>query len=229
VDAAKLQKLLALAGSVQSVTTTLGRDGRVASAVVAGSFGRQSTITGAQLRDDLGLRSTWATIGQLSLAATTKPVTYGGSATLSGIVRGVSSVTLESRVGTGPWLPAGPVAPDAGGGFAVVVKPSATTRYRLAAGTVRASQSTLGVAPAVTAAVTGGTASGSIVPAIAGAAVQLQESAAGTSWQTVGTATTDGAGAFSVTATSPPSGALRIRVAPGHGLVPGFSKTVPCC
>lgn len=228
VDAAKLQKLLALAGPVQSITTTLGRDGRVASAVVVGAFGRRSTITGAQLRDDLGLRSTWATVGQLSLAATTKPVTYGGSATLSGIVRGLAGVTLESRVGTGPWLPAGTVSPDATGAFAVVVQPTATTRYRLAAGTVRASQSTLGVAPAVTAAVAGGTASGSIVPAIAGAAVQLQENA-GAAWQTVGTATTDAAGAFSVTPASTPTGALRVRVAPGHGLVPGFSKPAPCC
>jgi stage II sporulation protein D len=229
VDAAKLQKLLALAGPVQSVTTTAGRDGRVASAVVAGSFGRQATITGAQLRDDLGLRSTWVTIGQLSLAATTKPVTYGGSATLSGIVRGVSGVTLESRVGSGPWTPAGTVTPDAAGAFAVVVKPAATTRYRLAAGAVRASQSTLGVAPAVDAAVAGDTATGSIVPAVAGAAVQLQENADGSAWQTVGTATTDAAGAFSVTAASAPTGTLRVRVAPGHGLVPGFSKSVPCC
>jgi stage II sporulation protein D len=229
VDAARLQKLLVLAGPVQSVATTLGRDGRVASAVVAGAFGRQSTITGAQLRDDLGLRSTWATIGQLTLAATTRPVTYGGSATLSGIVRGVSSVSLEARVGSGPWLPAGPVTPDASGAFAVLVKPAATTRYRLAAGTVRASQSTLGVAPAVTATVAGGTATGSIVPAAAGAAVQLQENGDGAAWQTVGTATTDAAGGFSVTSASTPTGALRVRVAPGHGLVPGFSKTVPCC
>jgi hypothetical protein len=229
VDASKLQKLLALAGPVQSVTATAGRDGRVASAVVAGSFGRQTTITGAQLRDDLGLRSTWVTIGQLSLAATTRPVTYGSAATLSGIVRGVAGVTLESRVGTGPWAPVGTVAPDASGAFAVVVKPTATTRYRLAAGTVRASQSTLGVAPAVNAVVAGDTATGSIVPAVAGAAVQLQENAAGSAWQTVGTATTDASGAFSVTASSAPVGTLRVRVAPGHGLVPGFSKSVPCC
>jgi hypothetical protein len=229
-DASKLQKLVALPGPLQSVTPTLGSDGRVASAVVAGAFGRQTTITGAQLRDDLGLRSTWVTtIGQLSLAAVTKPVTYGGAATLSGIVRGVDGVTLESRVGSGAWLPAGTVAPDASGAFALVVKPAATTRYRLAAGPVRASLATVGVSPSVSAAFAGGTATGVIAPALAGAAVQLQASVDGATWQTVGTSATIAGGAFSVTASGTPSGALRVRVAPGHGLVPGFSKPVPCC
>jgi hypothetical protein len=62
------------------------------------------------------------------------------------------------------------------------------------------------------------------------APTELQWSADGTTaWQTVATSTTDGTGAFSISAPSPETaGAYRVRVAPGHGLAPGLSKTA-CC
>jgi hypothetical protein len=75
-----------------------------------------------------------------------------------------------------------------------------------------------------------GTATGTTKPAVSGAPVQLQWSADGaTGWQTVASTTTDTTGAFSVSAPSPAAaGGYRVRVAPGHGLAAGLSKTA-CC
>jgi len=86
----------------------------------------------------------------------------------------------------------------------------------------------IAVAPRITATISQGSATGKIAPALAGAAVQLQWSADGTTgWQTLASTVTDSTGAFSVTA-PPQAGTYRVRVAPGHGLAPGLSKPV-CC
>jgi hypothetical protein len=75
-----------------------------------------------------------------------------------------------------------------------------------------------------------GAATGSTKPAVADAPAQLQWSSTGTGgWQTVATASTDAAGAFSLAASAPAAGSYRVRVAPGHGLAPGVSKTGQCC
>ena len=75
-----------------------------------------------------------------------------------------------------------------------------------------------------------GVATGTTNPEVANAAVQLQRSSNGAGgWQTAATATTDAAGAFSLVAPAPAPGVYRVRVAPGHGLAPGLSKTSPCC
>ena len=55
--------------------------------------------------------------------------------TLTGVARGLSGVTLEQRAPTQGWTPLVKVKPGAGGAFAVAVKPTATTQYRLAYGT----------------------------------------------------------------------------------------------
>jgi hypothetical protein len=50
-----------------------------------------------------------------------------------------------------------------------------------------------------------------------------------TGWQSVASSTTDDTGAFDLGApAAETTGAYRVRVAPGHGLAPGLSKTV-CC
>ena len=88
----------------------------------------------------------------------------------------------------------------------------------------------IAVAVRVDATVQQGTATGTTKPAVAAAPVQLQWSAdAATGWQTVASSTTDDTGAFSLGAASPQTaGGYRVRVAPGHGLAPGLSKTA-CC
>lgn len=225
VAATRLTRLLKLPGSVQDLRPTLGADGRVAHLDVVGPYGTQVTLTGEQVRFDLGLRSTWFTAALLALQPG-KPIAYGGAAPLSGFARGAGAVTLESRAGTGAWQTSSSPALAADGTFQTVVSPQVTTRYRLAWNGVRAGLSTVSVAPLVTASVTPGAASGTIRPAIAAAPVELQWSADGATWQTVGQSTTDASGAFSVTGMGASgAGSYRVRVAPGHGLVPGYSKS----
>lgn len=226
LDAAKVGKQLKAGGPVTDLQTTLGPSGRVQEATAVTATG-ESTFTGTQLRKELELRSTWFTVGWLALTPLPAPVTFGGAGSLAGVARGVGAVSLEARVAGSPWQPAGAVTPGAAGAFTTILRPQVTTEYRLAAGNARAALVKVGVAPKVDATIGETTASGAITPVIAGAAVQLQRQD-GAVWTTVGTSTTDVAGAFTVTAADPVPGTFRVRVAPGHGLVPGFSQP-SCC
>ena len=75
------------------------------------------------------------------------------------------------------------------------------------------------VSPRIDASISSAGATGSVRPAAAGAAVQLQR-AAGTGWTTVSSTVTDGTGAFTFGGPLAP-GDYRVRCAPGGGLQPG--------
>jgi stage II sporulation protein D len=221
VNGVKLAKRLKLAGPIGDLAATPGSDGRVHSLVVTGAGGAQATLTGDQARSELGLDSTWFTASLLALQPG-KTIAYGGALSLTGSVRGVTGVSLESRVGTGAWQAAGAISPDPDGAFSVPVHPTQTTQFRLAWGGVRAGLTRVGVAPAVAAQPAAGAAVGSIRPAVAGA-VQLQrQDAATAAWTTLATGTTDATGAFRIAAALT-AGTYRVRAAPGHGLAPGLS------
>jgi stage II sporulation protein D len=223
VDVTRLGKLLKLPGDLSDLQATLGSDGRVRR-LTALSAGGQVAITGAQARDDLDLRSTWFTAALLSLRPPGK-IAYGGAATLAGSVSGVAGVTLESRVGSGPWQQAGAVAPAADGSFSLVVRPQATTSYRLAWANVRAALVRVAVTPLVSAGADANGVTGTIRPASA-ATVQLQQQTPGSkAWATVAAGSADASGAFSFPGALA-AGAYRVRAAPGHGLSPGLSPTL---
>jgi SpoIID/LytB domain protein len=219
-DARKIAKALKLAGGLIDLVPTRGGSGHVATVTAVGPTG-EVTATGPEIRTLLGLRSTWFTVGWLALEPPSK-VGFGRSAQLGGIARGVGEVTLEGRVKGGSWETVAAVRPDARGAFTVLVKPEATTQYRLSAGDVKAAHVAVAVEPVVKAAVAAGTVEGTVSPALAGAAVQLQRQS-GTTWSTVATATTDTAGAFAVAGPLSP-GSYRVRCAPGGGLSPGVSQ-----
>jgi stage II sporulation protein D len=223
LDAAKVAKQLKLKGQLTDLQMTLDRTGRVHEATGVSATDAKS-LSGTDLRKLLDLRSTWFTAGWLSLTPPTAPVVYGGAAALAGAARGLDPVSLESRVPGGLWQPAGTPAPGPTGAFTTLVRPQLTTEYRLAAGNVRAALAKVPVAPRVDATFAQGSATGKIAPPLVGAAVQLQRQD-GVTWTTVGTAATDLAGAFSVQSTDVVPGSYRVRVAPGHGLVPGVSAT----
>jgi hypothetical protein len=221
VNGVQLAKQLKLAGPLSDLAATPGSDGRVRTLVVTGAGDTQATLTGAQARSELDLDSTWFTASLLALQPG-RTMTYGGALSLTGTVRGATGVSLESRVGTGAWQPAGAVAPGADGAFSVLVHPAQTTRFRLAWGGVRAGLTRVGVAPAVSAQPATDGAVGSIRPAVAGA-VQLQKQDPATSaWTTLATGTTDSTGAFRIPGPLS-AGTYRVRAAPGHGLAPGLS------
>jgi stage II sporulation protein D len=223
MDARKAGRALKVPGQLLGLTVTPGPSGHVAQ-VDATSTKGDAKLTGSAVRSALELRSSWFTVGWLSLTPPAEPVAYGGSGTLTGIVRGMGPVTMEQRTATGTWQTLATVSPRADGSFAVSIQPAATTQYRLAAGLVRAAMVEVPVAPMVSASLGVGTVQGTVRPALAGASVQLQRQS-GAGWTTVATGTTDVAGAFAVAAQLSP-GSYRVRCAPGHGLSPGVSQPI---
>jgi stage II sporulation protein D len=230
LDAAAVAKQFKLASPIADLQTTTGPSGRVKSLTVVSDDESQVTMTGNQVRGALELRSTWFTPALLQLLPKSKTITYGGAFSLTGRARGVDTVSLEAKAFGLDWVPGGDLLLDANGAFSTIVRPQIATQYRLVWGDVRAGLAKIAVAVRVDATVQQGTATGTTKPVVTYAPTELQWSADGTTaWQTVATSTTDGTGAFSISAPSPEtSGAYRVRVAPGHGLAPGLSKTA-CC
>jgi stage II sporulation protein D len=115
---------------------TIPATGRSRAVVAIGKTGDVSFSAG-QVRRALGLRSTWISVGLLSLARAAGTVASGTTVTLFGRAEGLKTVTLEQRPVGGSWSP-GPaltIAPDKS--ISIDVTPSATTEYRLAAGAAK--------------------------------------------------------------------------------------------
>jgi SpoIID/LytB domain protein len=109
-------------GRARSVVAT-GRDGPV-------------TVPAGEIRSALGLRSTWITVGMLSLSRPVGAAAAGGTVALTGRVERVGDAVLEQRAPGGDWQ-AGPslsVQPD--GSFSVAVPADGPTQFRLVAGAI---------------------------------------------------------------------------------------------
>jgi SpoIID/LytB domain protein len=222
LDAATAAKALELPAAITGLQETAWPSGRVRSLALTTAGEATASFTGNQLRVALGLRSTWFRAGLLRLHASRRAITWGGSATLDGSAAGVDGVSLEARpVGSRAWAAAAAPVPAADGSFDLPVRPKVSTTYRLAAGAVRVGSVTVAVAPRVAAALGTTGVEGTAMPAAAGVAVELQ-SLAGSTWATVSSTVTGADGTFAFGGTPAP-GTYRVRVAPGHGLVPGVS------
>ncbi len=125
---------LKVPGPLRDLRTVVTPSGRVGALTAAGPTG-ETEVKGGDVRRLLGLRSTWFRVGVLALAKPEAPVAPGGQLTLNGLARGLSGVSLEQRAPNEGWKPVAKVKPASGGAFAIVVKPAATTLYRLAFGT----------------------------------------------------------------------------------------------
>jgi SpoIID/LytB domain protein len=216
-DAAAVAKQFKLAAPIADLQTTTGPSGRV-------------KLNGNQVRGALELRSTWFTPAFLQLLPKSKTMTYGGALSLTGRARGADQVSLEAKAFGLDWAPVGDLLLDGNGTFSTIVRPQIGTQYRLVWAGVRAGLAKIAVAVRVDATVRQGAATGTTTPVASYAVAQLQWSADGlAAWETVATSTTDGAGAFTLSAPTPETvGSYRVRVAPGHGLAPGLSKPA-CC
>jgi stage II sporulation protein D len=223
-DGARVAKQLKLAAPIAALQVSNGSDGRVKTVTVVSDDDSQATFTGSQLRGQLELRSTWFTPALLRLLPAVKTMTYGGAVSLTGSAAGADAVSLEAKPAGLDWTPAGALILGPTGSFSALVKPAATTQYRLAWGSVRAGLTRVAVAPRVTAQVSAAGVQGTAKPALAGAAVQLQQQSGTTAWSSVTSTVADAAGAWSFTGPLQP-GTYRVRCAPGHGLVPGVSAT----
>jgi stage II sporulation protein D len=220
----KLGKVLHAGGAVRDVRTTINSSGRVTSLTALTASGERSFDANA-LRRALGLRSTWFSVGVLSLSGPPSAVTYGSSTRLNGVARGVGGVTLQQQV-SGSWQPLGAVKAASDGALAVAVAPKVTTVYRLAASKITAGAARVPVAPVVRLVAPRAPTelSGKVRPILAGTAVAIQRQQ-GTGWATVAHATLDARGLFHAQMQLT-SGTYRARVPAGHGLVAGVSAVL---
>ena len=244
VTAQALAEALHVTGTVADVSTTLNPSGRVSQLQLTtlaplSTFPLLSAFGGGTVESALGLRSTWFSVGVLSLAppAPSAPVPFGSSVQLSGVIRGMSGVSLEQRPNAGAWTPVGPVAPEPDGTIELTETPTITTDYRLATPQAAAAYVRVKVMPVVTLApaATPTAFQGTITPALPGAPVQIQElSPTGLTWTTVATGAVDPVaaattpvttGTFTVPLQLAP-GTYRAVIAPGHGYSPGTSAPV---
>jgi hypothetical protein len=185
----------------------------------------EHTATGADVRTALGLRSTWFHLGLLSLSNPNGTVVYGSSGTLSGVARGVTRVTLESRTYGGTWK-RGARLTVRNGAVSVTVSPKVTTDYRLESGGFRTSVVRVSVAPLVqlAAGADGVSVSGTVRPLLPGASVQVQRLDSG-GWETITQTTVGSDGSYSATLDLS-AGSYRARVIGGHGFAMGLSDTL---
>jgi stage II sporulation protein D len=225
IKAGRLAKVLRVPGRLLDVRTSVNASSRVRTVTGVGAGG-EATATGADIRRALGLRSTWFRIGLLSLAPPIAPATYNAPARISGIARGLPSVSLEQRVGGGAWRTVGPVTPAKDGSVQISTRPRETGQYRLASGKARSGAVVLPVAPLVRfyAMADATTLRGYARPILAGASVVVQR-LDGTAWRNLTRATIDANGDFTAQLALAP-GSYRARFAPGRGFVPGVSPVL---
>jgi stage II sporulation protein D len=224
ITAAKVRRALRLVGPVLDMKVVPTPSGRVRAVnVTTGASG--ATVSGGALRFGLGLRSTWLTIGTLTLQRPGDPVSYGGPLTLSGAIRGVQKVSLQARFADlRAWGPVADFAPAADGTFSVVVRPTATTLYRLAGPDGLGPVLTVPVAPLVSLSrgPGRGVLTGTVAPAVPAALVEIQQLQDDGGWAAVYQTYTDERGAFRARLELVP-GAYRAWVAPEQGLAEGIS------
>jgi stage II sporulation protein D len=115
------------------------RSGRVVSVEVG-----NVRLSGVDVMKRLHLRSTWFSVGELSLTGTRSSVVYGGSVGLVAGARGVGPASLQELTGSG-WRTLRRMS----SGARVAVAPRAYTIYRLTAGRVRGPEIGVEVKPVV--------------------------------------------------------------------------------
>jgi stage II sporulation protein D len=223
--ALQLGKRLGSRGTLLDIHTDAAPDGRVRSLTLIGAKGNR-TITGSSARAAMGLRSTWFTIGTLSLSSPSKPVEYGTETRLVGLARGIPRVTLESRPYGGQWKTLA-ILKSHGGQVVATLAPKVTTDYRISSGIARSSVVRLSVAPSVrlSAATDRTSVVGLVKPLLQGAPVQVQRQAKNGTWATVATTNVTADGAFGASVDLSP-GAYRARVVAGKGYAPGISPVL---
>lgn len=225
--AAKLTSTFKVPGKLLDVRLTLNPSLRVDEMILTGTKG-EVVVPGDVVRTKLGLRSTWFRVGVLTLEAPTAALEYGSKYKLKGVARSAGAqVTLEQRATGAAWQPVARLKPGAGGVINATVKPLVSTEYRLTTpAKLFGAPIRLTVAPRIrlAPATVATSLRGLVRPVLPGARVDIQR-LEGSSWRPAATASVDTAGAFEARLDLTP-GMYRARVAPGNGLVAGYSPAL---
>src|SRR5262249_7362176 len=208
-------------GTILDARASRNKSLRVNSLAVSTSLGSR-TFSGENLRDTLGLRSTFFSVGVLALDKPAKPLVYGIGSPLTGIARAVSKPRIE-RLDGGKWGLVAPIDRDPDGTFTVALKAKTKGTYRVAGSGASSTPVTLGVSAYVRLdpAANASSLSGRGRPIVAGAPVTIQRNA-GSGWTTVATTSLGASGRFAADVTVQP-GTYRARYTPGHGVLAGIS------
>ena len=169
-----------------SVSVQRTPSGRVASVRIGGQ-----TIDGETFSRELGLRSTWFSIGDLSLAASRGRIFYGAKIGLSAQATGLRGALLQGRIGAGAWRTLAHV----NGTRRVKVEPQGQALYRLRAEGVNGPVVAVAVAPELHVAAAGrDLLTGGVEPASRGAITVWREASSG--WEVVAHPRADAQGQF---------------------------------
>jgi stage II sporulation protein D len=227
ITAQTVLKALKVTGPITDVTTTRNQAGRVGQLKLTTPL-QALAVPATRLRTAIGLRSTWFTVGLLSLTQPqpVAPVTYGSAVALASVVRGFSGVTLEQRSAGADWETVRPVTT---GATQVTATPTVTTDFRLATATVAAGAVRIRVMPAVT--LTAATSAGVVgaeQPVLADASVDVQQQNPDLTWTSIATGTVAADGTFTVAATPAAGATVRVVVTPASdsGYVAGSSAAL---
>jgi stage II sporulation protein D len=143
---ARLASRLGIGGSVASLHLEKSPSGRVAAIDLDLASGGSVRVAGKRVERSLKLRSTWFTVGELSLDVDQGRVLFGRGANVVARAAGTGVAVLQRRVGGGSWQDVQTVR----GGATIRVEPRATTRYRLSVPGVAGPQLAVAVAPRLT-------------------------------------------------------------------------------
>lgn len=224
VSPVTLARRLKVPGRVVDVQTAAAPSGRVRTLTLKGTRGEVS-VTGYDVRQTLGLRSSWFRIAMLSLTGPTAPVRFGARSSLVGVAKGAARVQLQARAfGETSWRTVGPLKPR-GGRVTPIVRPRIATSYRLVADGVSSGAITVAVSPRLRLRVRADRTGfvGTVRPA-GQAVVQIQRQD-GSVWRTVATAEQGPQGGFEVGYAIAP-GTYRVVVNAGSGFAAGVSPIV---
>jgi len=126
---ARMAARLRLASPVVAARVRRDAAWRVTAVEFRLASGAVATRSGAQVARALGLRSTWFTIGVLSLTASTSLVRYGQRVRVQARAANAAGALLQERGADGSWRTVRPVRR---GGVALSLVPHASTAFRLA-------------------------------------------------------------------------------------------------
>lgn len=225
VQSRRLARALQVRGRLLDVRLAVGPSGRVRTVTSIGTAG-QRTVSGADVRRALGLRSTWFRISLLALTAPSAPATFNTPLTLTGVARGLAAVTLEFRPIRGSWRAIASARAAQNGTVSISIRPRETGDYRLISRSARSEHVRVAVAPYVRfhALTDATTLRGYARPVLPNAGVAIQR-LDGTTWSNVAATTVDANGDFQAQVALTP-GDYRARVLPGRGFVPGVSPVL---
>ena len=229
-SASQVRAALGLGGTPDDLEVTARNgSGRVAELTVRHP---DATLDGADARLELGLRSTWFSVGVLGLSRDTGTVTYGDKVTLAGLTRsggtrGWGTASLERRrYGETAWTTI--TTPLENGAWQEARTPRIGTDFRVASGNAVGAPLHVDVRTRVhlkPPAAPYTRVSGTIGPARGGIDVTLERLRKG-DWILVGQKDTTASGAFSFTVSK--RGTYRAHADAGGGLLAGSAQvTLP--